>query len=99
MTEFWGRTIVEELPKKINGSSCIVERGAQAIEAHILSFFSYLRHKVGRTTAPREKFVALLLECAASILNRLPRARMGTYFANDVGETPQRWSELSLDRR
>ena len=66
-----GKTIVEESPKKSNGSNGIVERGVQDVEGEIRALFLGLQDRLGRKIDARERIVAFIPEYAAYLMNRL----------------------------
>ena len=72
-----GKTLVEEAPKRSNGSNGVVERGVQEVEGQIRTLFLGLQSRLGRKLDARERIVAFIPEYAAYLLNRMLRGNDG----------------------
>eukprot|EP00973_Karenia_brevis_P084508 11729900-Karenia_brevis.AAC.1 len=68
-----GKTVVEEAPKKVKGSSGIVERAVQEMEGRIRAILLSSEARLGSEVDPQERIVAFIPADAAYLYNWLHR--------------------------
>eukprot|EP00973_Karenia_brevis_P021631 2975385-Karenia_brevis.AAC.1 len=71
------KTLIEEAPKKVNGSNGTVERAVQEIEGRIRASLLSLEERMGREVNAKERIVAFIQSYAAYFYNRLHRGDDG----------------------
>eukprot|EP00973_Karenia_brevis_P045980 6368223-Karenia_brevis.AAC.1 len=71
------KTVVEEAPKKVKGSNCIVDRAVQEIDGIIRAILLSFEERMKKEINAKERLVAFMPAYAAYLYNRLHRGEDG----------------------